>query len=449
MKKISGFLRDLISYPSAFAGAVIILILLAISIAVPFVLPYRQAITLWRGSETDWYRNPKFAYPEWTNLLRKDKFAKSFSMTTTDPNFPREVTEGNGVTSTTFLFDFDYDADVFPAEMILYFKTAYQQKQPFIHAYWYTPDGREIRIGDFSVDDGQSLWFSQITDRKFKRRIGGLNALEGLFVDDPGAEVRHLLKGKYQLKIVADAFEPNTTIDVELVVHGQVAGWAGTDHLRRDISIALLWGTPVALSFGLIAALVTTLAQMSIAAAGVWFGGWVDEAIQRVTEINLVLPFLPILIMVGTFYNRSIVTIFVAVILLSIFGGSIKGLRATFLQIKEAPYIEAARSYGAGSWRIIFTYLMPRLIPLLIPALVTAIPGYVFLEASLALLGLGDPTLPTWGKLIYDANGNGALYKGLYYWVLEPAVLLMLTGTAFALVGFALDRIFNPRLRGI
>jgi peptide/nickel transport system permease protein len=86
---------------------------------------------------------------------------------------------------------------------------------------------------------------------------------------------------------------------------------------------------------------------------------------------------------------------------------------------------------------------------LLIPALVTGIPGYVFLEASLAVLGLGDPTLPTWGKIINDAQSNGALYQGHYYWVLEPAILLMVSGLAFALLGFSLDRIFNPRLRGI
>jgi peptide/nickel transport system permease protein len=449
MKKISSFLKDLSRYPSAMVGTLIIIVLLMICLYVPFKLPYSKAITLWRGSEADWYHNPKLAYPEWTNFFRKEKLASSFHMSTADGTVPKDVTENKGVTTTTMLFNFDYNADVFPTEVILYFKTNYNEKQPFLHVYWYTPDGREIRIGDFSVGSSQSLWFSQISDTKFKRRIGGLTATEGLFVDDPKAETRSLLKGPYQVKVVADAFEPNTTVDVELVLHGQVAGWAGTDHLRRDISIALLWGAPVALAFGLVTALFLTMAHMAIAAAGVWFGGWVDETIQRVTEINLVLPFLPILIMVGTFYNRNIVTIFTTVVLLSLFGASIKGLRATFLQIKEASYIEAARSYGAGSWRIIFTYLMPRLIPLLIPALVTAIPFYVFLEASLAVLGLGDPSLPTWGKLIYDAEVNGALYKGLYYWILEPAVLLMATGTAFALVGFALDRIFNPRLRGI
>jgi peptide/nickel transport system permease protein len=182
---------------------------------------------------------------------------------------------------------------------------------------------------------------------------------------------------------------------------------------------------------------------------GVWYNGWVDDLIQRITEVNLVLPFLPILIMVATFYSRSIWLMLGVTILLSIFGGAIKFYRATFMQIKEGGYIEAARAYGASDIRMIWSYLLPRIVPMLIPQLVVLIPTYVFLEASLAVLGLGDPVLPTWGKVIQDAQSNGALYQGLYYWVLEPAVLLMITGLAFALLGFALDRIFNPRLREI
>jgi len=169
--------------------------------------------------------------------------------------------------------------------------------------------------------------------------------------------------------------------------------------------------------------------------------------IQRITEINMVLPFLSILIMIGTFYSKSIWTILGATIALSIFTGSIKSYRAIFLQVKQSTYIEAARTYGAKDLRIIFLYLIPRVIPMLIPGLVLSVPSFVFLEASLAVLGLGDPTLPTWGKLINDA-GRTALYNGDYYWILEPAVLLLITGIAFAMLGFSLDRIFNPRLRG-
>ncbi len=140
-------------------------------------------------------------------------------------------------------------------------------------------------------------------------------------------------------------------------------GLAGTDHQRRDLMIALLWGTPLALAFGLLAALGTTFTTMVISALGAWFGGWVDGIIQRITEVNMVLPFLSILIMVGTFYSRSLWLMLGVTILLSIFGGTIKTYRAIFLQVKESPYIEAARAYGASNGRIIVQYLVPRIDP--------------------------------------------------------------------------------------
>ena len=253
--------------------------------------------------------------------------------------------------------------------------------------------------------------------------------------------------GTYRLTVRAILYEPDADMETTFVSYGVVSGWAGTDHRRRDLTIALLWGTPIAMAFGLMAALGTTVTTMSIAAIGVWFGGWLDAAIQRLTEINNIIPLLPILIMVGTFYSRSIWLMLGLVVVLSIFGLSIKNYRAIFLQVRELPSIDAARASGASNMRIIFRYLIPRILPLIIPQIVTLVPTFVFIEASLAVLGLGDPILPTWGKIIQDARSNGALFNGFYYWILEPAVLLMMAGFGFAMLGFALDRIFNPRLR--
>ncbi len=332
--------------------------------------------------------------------------------------------------------------DDYPQEMFLYFTTKYIQKQPFVSILWLTPDGRKIRIDDLGVSQQLTFPFSQ--DKRLLQRLNGANPMQALF-EDP--KTNAIVKGKYQLQIIGTTFEPGSDINAQFVFQGQVFGLAGTDHARRDLMLPLLWGTPVALAFGLIASLGTLVLTMIIAAIGTWYGGWVDELIQRITEINLVLPFLSILIMIGTFYSRSIWVILGVTVLLSIFTGSIKSYRAIFLQVKESMYIEAARAYGASDFRIIFQYLIPRMIPLLIPGLVSSVPSFVFLEASLAVLGLGDPVLPTWGKIINDADTNGALYKGYYYWILEPAALLMITGFGFAMLGFALDRIFNPRLR--
>jgi peptide/nickel transport system permease protein len=308
-----------------------------------------------------------------------------------------------------------------------------------------TPDGREIRVGDVTLRPSEAYRISQ--DARLQRRLGGLNPEVGLFADpaDPSRPVQ----GRYELRVAGLVFEEEADMEARFVAYGQVHGWAGTDHLRRDLGVGLLWGAPIALSFGLLAAVGTIVTTMFVAAMGVWFGGWVDAAIQRITEVNIILPFLPILIMVGTFYSRSIWVLLVVVIALSIFSAGIKTYRAIFLQVKQAPYIEAARAYGAGNARIIVRYMIPRVVPVLVPAFVSAVPTYVFLEASLALLGLGDPVLPTWGKIINDAQANGALFRGHYYWVLQPAFLLLVTGFGFALVGFALDRVFNPRLRDV
>jgi peptide/nickel transport system permease protein len=328
--------------------------------------------------------------------------------------------------------------------MILFLNSDYVDKQPFVSMTWHTPDGREIRIGDVTPNRSDSFRFGQ--DAGLTRRLDGLKAETGLFID-PDASPPRPLEGTYRLDVEGLLFEPGTNLEAKLVVYGEVHGLAGTDHQRRDLMVALMWGTPIAMAFGLLAAVGTTVTTMAIAAIGVWFGGWLDEAIQRITEVNLILPLLPILIMIGTFYSRSIWVMLGVVILLSIFGASIKSYRAIFLQVRTLPYIEAAQAYGASNMRIIFRYLVPRILPLVIPSLVILVPSFVFLEASLAVLGLGDPVLPTWGKVIQDANSQGALFNGYYYWLLEPAALLMVAGLAFAMVGFALDRVFNPRLR--
>jgi peptide/nickel transport system permease protein len=294
------------------------------------------------------------------------------------------------------------------------------------------------------ISQKQTYRISQ--DEKLKTKLRTDDVISKLFTDPKTGK---LVKGQYQLLITGTTFESDSSMDIQFVLHGQVYGLAGTDQERRDLVVPLLWGAPVALAFGLIASLGTSILTMVIAALGTWYGGWIDELIQRITEINLVLPFLSILIMIGTFYSRSIWVILGATILLSIFTGAIKGYRSIFVQVKESMYIEAAKAYGASSPRIVFLYLIPRMIPLLIPGLVSSVPAFVFLEASLAVLGLGDPVLPTWGKIIEDANANGALYRGYYYWILEPATLLMITGLGFAMLGFALDRIFNPKLRDI
>jgi len=445
MNALKKSLQEILRYPSAIIGGVFILVLIGVAIYAVIAIPYQKAIDLWRGGEVVWYRNPKNVPPAWYNWFSIKKQPVSFFINSTQGNYKKVVVPGtNNTTQITLTYSFDYQYDGFPQEMSLYFTTKFASKQPYVTVNWLAPDGRNIRIDNLGVSRSQTFRFSQ--NQNLLAQMGGTNPMEGLFTyTDPQKPV----KGVYQVVVDGTTFEQGSDIDAEFVLYGKVYGIAGTDHMRRDLTVALLWGVPIALIFGLVASMGTSVLTLIIAAFGAWYQGWLDELIQRITGINLVLPFLSILIMIGTFYSRSIWTILGATIALSIFTGSILSYRAIFLQVRESMYIEAARAYGASDMRIIFQYLIPRMIPLLLPALVSAVPSFVFLEATLAVLGLGDPVLPTWGKIIDDAWVNGALYKGYYYWILEPAVLLMITGFAFALLGFALDRVFNPRLRGM
>jgi len=440
-------LREITRYPAAIIGVCMIAVLVGVAFYAIVTLPYSEAVRLWRGGEEVWYDTPKKAAPVWVNWFRRKKLPATIKVDSEDEAVEKTIEQvSEDIFDIQFEFTFEYPYTTFPREVSIFFNSRYLEKAPHASMTWLTPDGREIRLASLTVDSALSYRASQ--DSRLERRLGGdLAPHIGLFAD-PDAEELVALPGTYTLQVSGTAFEPESDFDAELVVFGQVHGVAGTDHRRRAISVALLWGTPIALTFGLLAALGTSVTTMAIAGVGTWYGGWVDALIQRITEVNLIIPVLPILIMIGTFYSKSLWVMLGVLILLNIFGGGIKTYRAIFLQVKEAPYIEAAQAYGASNARIISRYLVPRIIPTLIPSLVTLVPAFVFLEAALALLGLGDPVMPTWGKIINDARVNGALYQGDYYWILEPSILLMLTGLAFSLLGFSLDRIFNPRLRG-
>lgn len=452
MKNIKDTIREFSRYPSAIFGAILTLLLFGLAVFAVIKIPYKEAVKLWRGGEEYVYKNPKNVPPEWYNYFTKKDLPISVAVVAgEDEDFIKLVTPGESSDTIGYEYTFDFQYDDYPQELFLYIQSDHQVKNPFLSVVLETPGGEEIKIADFGPSNKETYRFSQ--DEKLTTRLRRLYGREvpvvqGLFsvIKSDPLEIN---KGLYKLKITATTFEKDNDVRIEFVSHGLVFGMFGTDHMRRDLTTPILWGAPIALAFGLLAAAGTSIISMLIAAVGAWFGGWIDELIQRITEINLVLPFLSILIMIGTFYSRSIWVILGATIALSIFTGAIKTDRAIFMQVKESTYIEAAKAYGAGDGRIIVKYLVPRIIPLLIPGLVSAIPSYVFLEASLALLGLGDPTLPTWGKVINDAQANGALYLGQFYWILEPAVLLMITGLGFAMFGFALDRIYNPRLRGM
>lgn len=441
-------LRELRRYPSAIAGLVVLIFFIGFSIYTVFALPYSEAIRLWRGGPGVWDDNPRRAAPVWMDWFTSDRISRTIVVTLEDEGIKTVEPVGGGMNRVEITLPFEFTYDRFPKELSLFTVGSFRQANENFAVYMRKPNG-EIIILNEELEFRQHHSYRISQDLNLRRALGGASPHVGLFVADPLVDVSKPLKGHYELVVQGELPEGSDLHEAKLVVYGQVYGLAGTDHNRRDLTIALRWGAPIGLIFGVLAAVGAQVSTFILGGIGTWFGGRLDSIFHRITEVTMILPLLAVLIMVGHFYSRSIWVMLGVVILMSVFSASLKVYRAMFLQAREAPYIEAARAYGAGNFRIIFKYLLPRLSPILLPQFVMVIPTFVFLEASLAVIGLGDPRIPTWGKVIYDARVNDALYMGNYYWMIQPAVLLMLIGFSFALVGYSLDRIFNPRLRKI
>lgn len=435
------FLR-LVHYPSGIIGLTLILFFLGVSLYTVIAIPYDRVVGLWRGDDKAWYHNPVEAPPAWTNWFRKDKQPVNMVFDTTKkPDLKSVSTPADGARTVTLLFPVEYRYTTSPQDMVIFFHTRYDVKKPFVSLSWVTPDGREIPIKNFSIERDLSYSFSK--DDVLQKKLKNQPPIQALFTA-PKAKDAKILQGRYQLKISGFLFEKDADLDAEFILYGKVFGLAGTDLSRRDLGLPLLWGTAVALSFGILAAIGTMFSSIAIAAVGAWFGGWVDEVIQRITEINMVLPVLPTSLMIFILYSKSFWVILGVTIALSIFGNSIKNYRAMFLQLKQSAYIEAARAYGASPGRIIFQYLIPHVWTVLIPQLVILVPSYVFYEATLAFLGVSDPQLPTLGKLLLTSLNKSILINPVHL-VIGPLGILMLIGFGFSLMGFALERLNSEK----
>ena len=186
---------------------------------------------------------------------------------------------------------------------------------------------------------GETYYVSR--DDRLKRRLRSDFPLQALFPESGRRQRNHCREPTLRASKRCIS-NPILTLDVDVTIMGQVYGLAGTDTQRRDLMIALLWGTPVALTFGIILAVTTSVGSMLIAAAGAWYGGLVGRIIQLLTEISLILPAFAVSLMVFTLYSRSIVVILVVTVLLTVFGRMVKH-RATFCRCAAHP-IEAARA---------------------------------------------------------------------------------------------------------
>lgn len=451
---LKGIFKEILRYKTGIFSLIIFAFFIILIIYAIIAIPYDKTVSLWNNSQA-WLKYPRNAVPVWWGFL-------------TGKNLPQNIYLSNKESlnlisqnpkKIELSYSLNYNYGDFPSEFNIFFKSKYKDEPPILRIFWEKPNKDKIFLVERqlrSEEDALYLGNETYIEDKLKEYLRSkleyyppypVTVMRGLFVDTSGN--LNIERGEYKLYIQIEFKDKDDTITAEPIIYGKMHGIAGTDHLRRPLDLALLWGTPIDLAFGLGAAISITLLHLILATISGWFGGKVDSFIQRLTEIYMVLPFLPLMIMISLFYKLTIWKLLFVLIFLSLFGSGVKTQRALVLQVKTLPYIEAAKAYGASNWRIVFLYIIPKILPPVIPGLIISIPAYVFLEAILSLFGVLDPTQPTWGRIIEDAFLNGALYKGYYYWVLQPSFLLILTAISFALLGFVIDRIVNPRLKEI
>lgn len=450
------------------AGIIILLTLTVISLYAAFAAPYHEIVRKWNTVEL-WEDYPRNALPVWINLFRDKKLPETIikDSRTGTPGVLKEVKRLNEIKITRIVLTFNYEYDDIPSEILLkIIFTGNLSRRATVTIKWISPDGDTVTFKQIALSGNYSYFISLDLDLLNSLRKRLVSVLGREFTYD--VDINTLLfavkdstilekstvrisRGNYSIDIETIVLEPHVNVDAKLIVYGKVYGMAGTDGYRRDLWIGVVWGTPAALAFGLSAALIVALIQMFVGAVSAWLGGVTDFVIQRLTEIFMNIPFYPLLIMISFVYKLDLWTLLLVIVGLGIFGAGVKSMRSIFLTLKEVPFIEAAKAYGASSLRIITLYMIPRILPTLIPNLITSVPYYVFLEASLAIIGVSGTlrSVVTWGRILNDAYSSGALYLGLHHWVLIPSLFLFITSLGFALIGLGLDRMLNPRLKEI
>ncbi|MDK2866369.1 MAG: peptide/nickel transport system permease protein [Clostridiales bacterium] len=224
------------------------------------------------------------------------------------------------------------------------------------------------------------------------------------------------------------------------------AHWLGTDDLGRDVFKALIVGSRVSLIVGVAATFISMFIGTSVGIFSGYLGGKTDNVLMRITDVFLVLPWLPLMLVLAALLGSNIWNI-IFVIGITGWAGTARIVRAQTLTEKERQYIERSKSFGASNLFIIWHHIFPNVFPLVFANTILVTATSILSETTLSFLGMGDVSKPSWGTTLHFAFESGALSNKAYWYFMPPGVCVLLLVLAFTLMGFALDEIVNPKLR--
>jgi peptide/nickel transport system permease protein len=240
--------------------------------------------------------------------------------------------------------------------------------------------------------------------------------------------------------------DPNAGIYLPLQ-QPSVGHWLGTTSDGKDIFSQLIWGTRQSLLIAVLAGLFATVISVLIGITAAYLGGITDHVLSLLTDIFLILPALPLMIIIAAYYKGSGVWIIIAVIVITGWAYGARQLRAQALSLRGRDFLEAARVRGENSAYIILFELLPTMTSLIVANFLGAAVYSVLTAAGLQFIGLGNTEELSWGTMLYFAENNEALNSGSPLWAIGPGVCIALLGAAFALLNYAFDEMGNPALR--
>jgi peptide/nickel transport system permease protein len=227
------------------------------------------------------------------------------------------------------------------------------------------------------------------------------------------------------------------------------AHWLGTTSLGQDIWAELVYGTRQSLIIAVVAGLFATVLSVLVGVSAAYLGGITDEVLSMITNIFLVLPTFPLIIIFATYAGKGTLTVILVVLVVTGWSYGANQLRAQTLSLRNRDFLESARVRGERRSYIIIFEVLPTMTSLIVANFLGAALYSVLTAAGLQFLGLGDPNSISWGTMLYWAQNAEALQSGLPLWSIAPGVCVALLGVSFALLNYAFDEVSNPALRPV